>query len=392
MVIRSKIARHTTLAALTAAALLAPSSASAALSSERSAPATGTASAPATPAAPSPTPDPRVAQPTDFRPEQFTPVTSTSLPLENGQRIVMRVDNAVITWDDLTAQTRLGAHDVYGAYPGEEARIVSAIFTPLKDPLILTGLYRAFATRHRLMPESREIERAKGQALAPINIQMNKGIGLLTPDQLAQLATDRLIRQKVNSFLGDRATSTPPTAAQLQAFIEEYKPTTATATVLRARHIVIRATPDMTEFQKKDARARAEEILARIKGAPADTGTTTTGAASASAPIGAKPLSFRTAARQFSQDRFTAYLGGELGYSRDGTLYPAANAALEKLKPGEISPVIETPVGYHIFQLTERHHDDLRIQYDAHRRGKAITDWQTTARERAKIEVFIQNQ
>lgn len=349
----------------------------------------------ATTPAPAPTPDSRVAQPTDFKPEQFAPVTSTSLPLEHGQRIVMRVNGTPITWDDLTAQTRLGAHPVYAAYPAEEARIVSAVFTPLKDPLILTGLYRAFATRHRLMPEPREIEKGKAQALAPINLKMNQGLALLTPDQLAQLATDRLIRQKVNSYLGDRATSTPPTAAQLQTYIAEYAPTTAPATVLRARHIVIRATPDMSEFQRQDARARAEEILARIKGAATTTEmaktTTATVAGATPGPIGAKPLDFRTAARQFSQDRFTAYLGGELGYSLAGNLYPAANAALEKLQPGEISPVIETPVGYHIFQLTERHPDDLRLQYDAHRRGKAITDWETQARRNAKIEVFIPN-
>jgi parvulin-like peptidyl-prolyl isomerase len=62
---------------------------------------------------------------------------------------------------------------------------------------------------------------------------------------------------------------------------------------------------------------------------------------------------FAQMARDHSDDRQTAPLGGEMGALRRDAPDPVLKAA-QALKPGEISALVETPAGYHIVQVTER--------------------------------------
>ena len=45
--------------------------------------------------------------------------------------------------------------------------------------------------------------------------------------------------------------------------------------------------------------------------------------------------------------------GGDIGFFSKGQVIPEFEAAAAKLKPGEISGVVQTPLGYHILLLTE---------------------------------------
>lgn len=337
----------------------------------------------ATPAqSPSPTPDPRLPSGT-FNPAEFAPLTSATLPLENGQRIAMRINQTPITWDDFVAHVRLAAAAVYDEHPGMEAHIASALRDTVMDALILTAIYRQFAKENNLMPEQREIETEKKTVIIDHTGQVVPAARRLTPNQIERMAIDKLIRQKVNRFIGDRATRTPPTQDELTSFTAIHRPGVQQRPTLRARHIVWRATADMSEFNQNDIKARAEEIRNRLK---ADEETTAT------APIGTTALPFHEAARQFSQDRLTAYQGGDLGYFAQGSMYPPVNQALRQLEPGDISPVIQSPVGFHIFQLTERHPDNLRLLYDRYRRDMATGEWQTDTRTSATIETYLEPQ
>src|SRR5690606_7348565 len=131
----------------------------------------------------------------------------------------------------------------------------------------------------------------------------------------------------------------------------------------------VRATPDMSEFDLNDAKARAEEILEKV----------TTGG-----------LDFALAAKQYSQDRFTAYLGGSVGYFTRGTMFKEFEDAAFALQPGEISGIVRTPVGFHIIQVTERHPDNLRILIDDLRSFHATQVWKSEALKSAKVENYLQ--
>lgn len=95
---------------------------------------------------------------------------------------------------------------------------------------------------------------------------------------------------------------------------------------IRARHILIRIGP-------ANARQTAEEILNQIKGG----------------------ASFEELAKAKSQDPGSAKQGGDLGYFAKGRMVPSfEQAAFALQKPGELSPLIESPFGFHIIKLEDR--------------------------------------
>ncbi len=63
---------------------------------------------------------------------------------------------------------------------------------------------------------------------------------------------------------------------------------------------------------------------------------------------------FETLARMYSQDPGTAMRGGEMEPSTLNSLDQAFADALEQLKPGQISEVVESQFGFHIIQLIDQ--------------------------------------
>jgi peptidyl-prolyl cis-trans isomerase C len=99
---------------------------------------------------------------------------------------------------------------------------------------------------------------------------------------------------------------------------------------VRARHILIRCSPDDSEQQKASARARLEDIRRRV----------------------AAGEDFGELARELSEDGSGAE-GGELGFFQRGEMVPAFSEAAFALKVGELSEPVLTEFGYHLIQVTE---------------------------------------
>lgn len=73
---------------------------------------------------------------------------------------------------------------------------------------------------------------------------------------------------------------------------------------------------------------------------------------------------FSTLAILYSQDKESAKQGGELGFVNRGDLVPEFEAAAFRLKnTTEVSPVIESPFGFHIIQLIERRGDRINCRH-----------------------------
>ena len=56
-------------------------------------------------------------------------------------------------------------------------------------------------------------------------------------------------------------------------------------------------------------------------------------------------------AKRFSEDPGSKEQGGDLGWQRASTWVPEFAAALQRLRIGEVSPVVETAYGFHIIKL-----------------------------------------
>jgi len=72
---------------------------------------------------------------------------------------------------------------------------------------------------------------------------------------------------------------------------------------------------------------------------------------------------FGELAKKYSDDPGSAAQGGDLGYVKRGVFYPEFEAAAFALKPGELTNVVESPVGYHIIQLIERRGEGINTRH-----------------------------
>lgn len=93
------------------------------------------------------------------------------------------------------------------------------------------------------------------------------------------------------------------------------------------RQIVV--APKPTAEQKKKALAKAESLLVEIR----------------------KGGDFEQIAKRESMDPGSKPTGGDLGWNRRGAMVPEFERVMFALRPGQISPVIETPFGYHIIRV-----------------------------------------
>ena len=98
-------------------------------------------------------------------------------------------------------------------------------------------------------------------------------------------------------------------------------------------HILVAFPQGADDKAKVAAKAKAEEVLAKVK---------------------AKPADFAGLAKQYSQDPGSAQNGGDLGFfAKDGTMVKPFEDAAFSLKQGEISGLVETQFGYHILKVLE---------------------------------------
>lgn len=72
---------------------------------------------------------------------------------------------------------------------------------------------------------------------------------------------------------------------------------------------------------------------------------------------------FSSLAVMFSEDPGSAQKGGETGFFGRGEMVSEFESTAFSLKEGEISPVIETPFGFHILQLIERRGENVNVRH-----------------------------
>lgn len=120
--------------------------------------------------------------------------------------------------------------------------------------------------------------------------------------------------------------------ADLKTYYEQNAARFGTKEERRASHILITAPTSMSSGDRAKAKAKAEQLLADVKKAPA---------------------TFADVARKNSQDPGSAEKGGDLDFVTRGAMVKPFEDAMFALKKGDISDLVETEFGYHIIHLTD---------------------------------------
>ncbi|MBI3155655.1 MAG: SurA N-terminal domain-containing protein, partial [Burkholderiales bacterium] len=118
--------------------------------------------------------------------------------------------------------------------------------------------------------------------------------------------------------------------AELRRYYDENASRWTTAEERRASHILIQADAAASAAERSAAREKAEALLAKLRREPAQ---------------------FEALARAESQDPGSAAKGGDLGFFGRGAMVKPFEDAVYAMRPGEISPVVETDFGYHVIRL-----------------------------------------
>ncbi len=70
---------------------------------------------------------------------------------------------------------------------------------------------------------------------------------------------------------------------------------------------------------------------------------------------------FAALARKYSDDPGAAKDGGDLGSFKKGDMLPEIESAVINMKPGEISEIVTSPLGFHIIKLEERSAEKMKL-------------------------------
>ena len=157
-------------------------------------------------------------------------------------------------------------------------------------------------------------------------------------DQYFDVLHDRMLSQKVEMQLTSNVKITP---AEVIEFFNTYDVDSLPeiADQYEVSEIVVQ--PTISEAERDRVRGELAELRERIL----------------------KGDRFSMLAKLYSEDPGSASKGGELGFFGRGDMVTEFEAAAFALKPGEVSPIIETQYGFHILQLIERRGNTVNVRH-----------------------------
>ncbi len=123
--------------------------------------------------------------------------------------------------------------------------------------------------------------------------------------------------------------------SELKNHYQEHQASFDQPAEVRASHILVSAGDQATEEEKLTAKIKLENFKHDLL----------------------QGADFAEIAREHSDDPGSREKGGDLGFFRRGTMVPAFEQAAFKLKPGMLSDPVETPFGYHLIKVMDRHEE-----------------------------------
>ena len=249
-------------------------------------------------------------------------------------RIIAYVNDDIITLSELNERTNaFVAARRQNPFLREEEQSLEEIRRNILDLLINERLAAQEISRLKISVSDEEMAEAIGTILRENRLtqetleaklrQDGKTIEDLREQIKAGLEQKKLVNREVSS-------KTVITDEMIQAYYEDHIEEFERKERWRIQDIYLPFTPTDTPEERTHLRNVAKEILERLR----------------------MEGDFGSLAKRYSQGP-GAEAGGDLGFFSKGELEPVLEAAIEALKPGEVSPDIETTRGIHIIKLTE---------------------------------------
>jgi peptidyl-prolyl cis-trans isomerase SurA len=271
-----------------------------------------------------------------------TPVTAppsipAALPID---RVVAIVGDQPLLWTDVL--TAINQRRAQGLKIPTDSAQQSALGRTVLGELIDEEILVQKAKEMKLEVVDAEVASAADRQIKGIRSQFKsdeeyrtelRNAGLGSPEEYRKSLIEQYhrqqLQQKAFAELRKRAKPVNVTDEEVTAAFErsradlQKRPATVTF-----RQIIV--APHASPAAQAKARARAESLLVEIR----------------------KGGDFEQIAKRESMDPGTKAVGGDLGWNRRGSgLVPEFEAMMFALRPGEVSPVIQTAFGYHIIRV-----------------------------------------
>jgi len=265
-----------------------------------------------------------------------SPIPST-LPVD---RVAAIVGDQVVLWSDVltTINQRRAAGMQLPADSAGQAALGKSVLNELIDEEILVQKAKEMKLESTesdvTAAADRQIKaaRAQFQSDEEYRTELRKA-GFGTPEEYRKGLIEQYRRQNLQqrafAELRKKAKPVNVTEEEITAAFErsradlQKRPATVTF-----RQIVV--APHASPAAKAKAKAHADSLLTEIR----------------------KGGDFEQIAKRESMDPGTKQLGGDLGWNRrGGGLVPEFEMVMFALRPGDVSPVIETAFGYHIIRV-----------------------------------------
>lgn len=161
-------------------------------------------------------------------------------------------------------------------------------------------------------------------------------------------ATDEFLKEQqeqdltLNNFKENFDKTTTISDEEIQKYYDENKESFYKDEV-KASHILISTVDEngkaLSEAKKKEAKAKAEEVLKKAKAGE----------------------EFSALAKEYSDDTGSATEGGDLGYFGKGVMVSEFEDAAFGLDVGEVSEIVESQYGYHIIKVFDKVDEQLPL-------------------------------
>jgi peptidyl-prolyl cis-trans isomerase SurA len=167
--------------------------------------------------------------------------------------------------------------------------------------------------------------------------QFNKSIETLK-SEVRQQVSEQLTAQKMQQTITEGMSVTPQEVRKFFTNIPKDSLPEVPAEVVVGQLVRF---AKLTKSQKTDLIQRLEELKQRVIN-------------------GEK---FEDLAKEYSEDQGSKPYGGELGWAKRGQMVPEFEAASMKLKPGELSDIVESTHGFHLIQLQDIRGQEYRAKH-----------------------------